>query len=85
MGSLQFFFFFWLRKIHPELTSIANLPLLCRWVTTTTWPLMSSVDPCLGTELRPLKQSALKLSTRPAPNLFYKDYFAEVILAYNIL
>ena len=36
---LIYFIFLFLRKICPELTSIANLPLFCVWATTTTWTL----------------------------------------------
>ena len=34
---LSFFlsFFCLLRQIHPELTSVASLPLFCMWVATT--------------------------------------------------
>ena len=39
MKTRSFFLSFLLRKIHPELTSIANLPLFCMWATTTAWPL----------------------------------------------
>ena len=37
-----FFFFFLLRKIGPELTSVANLPLFYMWDATTAG-LMSGV------------------------------------------
>ena len=42
----------------------ANLPLFCMWVTTTAWPLVSSVGPCPATEPWPLKWSAPNLTTR---------------------
>ena len=61
--ALPFYFIFYLfiillRKIHPELTSTANLPLFCIWVTTTTWLLTMGVCLCLGTEPGPPKQSS---------------------------
>ena len=46
-------FKFLLRKVCPELTSIANLPLFCMWVTATAWPPMSGLGLCLGTKLGP--------------------------------
>ena len=54
-----FLFFFGLRKIHPELTSIANLPLFCLWAGTTARPPTSGVGPHPGTEPRPPKWSVL--------------------------
>ena len=67
MGFYQTHFFF-LRKIHPKLTSIPNLPLffLFIWATTTTWPLTESgIGPCLGSEPCLLKQSVPNSTQRP--------------------
>ena len=55
-------FFSLLRKIHPELTSAANLPLFCMQASTTAWPPTSSVVPHPGTEPRLLKWN---ITTRP--------------------
>ena len=43
----SFPFFFGVRKIGPELTSVANLPPLCTWDATTAW----LDEQCIG--LRP--------------------------------
>ena len=45
----KWFFFLLVRKIRPELTSIANLPLLCMWDAPTARP-MSGAGPCPGSE-----------------------------------
>ena len=37
-------YIFFLRKTCPELTSVANLPLFCMWLTATAW-LMCGVGP----------------------------------------
>ena len=37
--TFLFLSLFLLRKIHPKLTSTANLPLLCMWAAATAWPL----------------------------------------------
>ena len=37
LQSVLFFFSFLLRKICPELISIANLPLFCMWGCATAW------------------------------------------------
>ena len=37
-GLSCYFFFFPLRKTHPELTSVAHLPLFCMWVTAPARP-----------------------------------------------
>ena len=58
-------FFFFLRKICPELTSVTNVLLFCLWATTTAWPLMSGAGPCPGNKPRLPKQSTLNLTTRP--------------------
>ena len=50
---LFIYFFFLLRKISPELTSLANLPLLYMWVAATTW-LTSGIGPCHGSKPRNL-------------------------------
>ena len=58
-------FFFLLRKIHPELTSTANLPLfVCGQPPQRGHWQTSGVGPPLGIEPRLLKQSALNLTTR---------------------
>ena len=53
-----------LKKVSPELKSIAHLPLFCMWVAAATRLLMGGADPHLGTEPGPLKWSALNLTTR---------------------
>ena len=60
-----FFLSFLLRKIRPELTSIANLSLFCMWFTTTAWLLASDVGPYLGIEPGLPKWSVPNLTTRP--------------------
>ena len=45
-----FCFFFLVRKIGPELTSVANLPLFCMWVALTAWLDEQCVGPCVGSE-----------------------------------
>ena len=40
-GSKVLAIFFLLRKIHPELTSVTNLPLVCMGTATTAWALIS--------------------------------------------
>ena len=44
------FLFFLVKKIGPELTSVANLPLFCMWDATTAWLDEQCVGVCLGTE-----------------------------------
>ena len=51
LHSFLFLFFFLLRKIHPELTSVANLPLLvCESLPQRGHWQMSGVGPCPGTK-----------------------------------
>ena len=45
----HFLFIFFLKKIDPEVTSVAKLPLFCMWVAATAWPPMSGVGLCPGT------------------------------------
>ena len=54
-----------LRKIGPELTSVANLPLFFMWVAATAWPPMKGVGLCLVIEPGPPKQNVPNLTTRP--------------------
>ena len=54
------FFFFLVRKIGPELTSVAILPLFCMWISATAWLNEQCVGLCPGSEPvnpRPPKQS----------------------------
>ena len=56
---------FFLRKIRPGLIPVASLSLFCMWAATTAWPLTGGVDLRPETKLRPPKQSASNLTTRP--------------------
>ena len=58
------FSFFFLRKICPELTSAANLPLFVCGLPPQHGQWQMS-EPCPWTEPRPLKQSEPELTTRP--------------------
>ena len=67
LACFLFSSFFLLRKIHPELTSAANLPLFVCELLPTAWPLK---DKCCrfaprNQKPRPLKQRAPNLTTRP--------------------
>ena len=44
------FFFFLVRKIGHELTSVANLPLFCMWDAATVWLDERSVGLHLGSQ-----------------------------------
>ena len=60
------FFLLLLRKICPEVTSAANLPLfVCEPPPQHGHSWTSGVGPCLGTKPRLSKQSTLNLTTRP--------------------
>ena len=65
------FFFLLLRKISPEIISVANLPLLYMWVATITW-LTSCVGSCPASKSvnQATKAEPIKLNhyiTRLAP------------------
>ena len=71
-------FFFPAEEDSPWANICANLPLFfSMWVVTTAWLLTSGVDPCLGTEPRPLKGSLPNLIARPWgwPPIFFLLYW----------
>ena len=72
---LVFCFAFLLRKVHPNLTSVATLPLFhCEPPPQHGYWQTSGEGSCLGTESRPPKWSTLNLTTRSsglALNSFY--------------
>ena len=61
---LFFIFIFLLRKIHRELTSVANLPLFCMLATATAWLLPRGIGLCPETEPGPPKWRVTNLTTR---------------------
>ena len=79
------FFFFLLRKICPELTSVASLPFLCVWSAATAWPLRSGVGPRPGTEPGLPKQIALNFTIRPLELALFSFLNADQMTSDNCL
>ena len=79
---MEFCVFFWflLRKIRPELTSVANLPhFLCELLPQQGHLQTSGVGLRPGTVPGPPKWSALNLTTRP-PGLAQNGVLISVFL-----
>src|SRR3712207_4869248 len=77
-------FFFPLRKIRPELTSVANLPLFCMWVADTAWLTMSGVGLCPGTKPGPLKRGTPNLTTRQQGWPPHRTFFLRPLALFQL-